>query len=328
MAAIEIAVRLLLLAPPLEGEYANNVKDDYLPFKPKPFSRITGGSGTDEFNYDYQHNSFGFRDVDHDVAKKKGTFRILGLGDSFTYGVGVALEETYLSRLEEALNQRVGAHLKVEVIKAGIPRYFPEPERILLEKYGAQFQPDLILVGFLPNDVIDTYFGLDAVKVDESGALKTREAEELGSWAAPVYRNCHFCRILLRKYVSWRIERKYPRRWDDLFEAGGFHERDWVRIEGEYDRMAAFAASIAAGFVVLHIPQKGPWLEKHRYPATRLSAWAANRNVGFVDVLPALERASARQRLYYEKDGHCTPAGQAVIARELFRYLTEQKFIP
>jgi hypothetical protein len=32
--------------------------------------------------------------------------------------------------------------------------------------------------------------------------------------------------------------------------------------------------------------------------------------------------------LYYEKDGHCTPAGYAVIANEVSRALAERELIP
>jgi hypothetical protein len=250
------------------------------------------------------------------------------LGDSFTYGVGVAFEETYLSRLEGMLNNRPGTRPRVEVIRAGIPRYFPEPERVLLEKYGIQFRPDLVVVGFLPNDVVDTYLGLDAITVDESGDLKTREAAQLGAFGMQAYRYSHLCRILLRGYVAWQISKKYRPRFNEVFQDGGFHEKDWVQVEREYDRMAAITASIGARLVIVHIPQKGPWIENHRYPSIRLSAWAATRNVGFVDILPAMERASAEQPLYYEKDGHCTSVGHAVIAQELYRYLTDQKIIP
>ena len=326
--AVEVAVRLLSLAPPIERAYDYNAADGDLPYKRKPFSRSRGRNVTNEFDYDYRHNSLGFRDVEHAIVKKEGTFRILGLGDSFTYGVGVPFEESYLYRLEALLNDRTGTHSRVEIIKAGTPRYFPEPERMLLERYGWQFRPDLILVGFLPNDIVDTYLGLNAVKVGESGYLKTREAEELGRLGTEAYLYCHSCRIVLRKYVSWRIEKKYQPQGSQIYQEGGFHERDWVKVEQEYDKMAAIAASIGAGLFVFHIPQMGPWTEKHRYPTARLSAWAKARNVGFADLLPALARHSAPQRLYYEKDGHCTPAGHAVIAEALYRQLIDRKIIP
>ena len=153
--ALELLVRLLNLAPPLPKQYGNFVNDTYLPYKPRPSSTISGR--TDEFDFEYKHNSLGFRDVEHTLAKPEGVFYILGLGDSFTYGVGISFEESYLFRLEKMLNERQGEHPKIEIIKAGIPRFFPEAERLVLQHYGIKFNPDLILIGFLVNDVMDTF---------------------------------------------------------------------------------------------------------------------------------------------------------------------------
>ena len=328
LAGLEAGVRLLGIAPQAEAEYGNNLADPQILYRPKPFSRAAGRNSTNEFDYDYRHNSLGFRDVEHVSPKPTGTFRILGLGDSFTYGAGVPFEEIYLSRLEAMLNHRTGAHPRVEIIKAGIPRYFPQTERLLLEQYGPHFQPDLVTVAFLPNDVIDTFMGMDAVTVDPSGFLVTREAQELGPWAVKAYEHCQFCRILLKHYVDRRIAEKYPFRTDDVFRPGGFHEGDWIAIENEYARMKSIASSMGARFMILHIPQKGPWTEREHYPGVRLSSWAKANKVGFVDVLPSMENASPGERLYYAKDGHCTPAGHRVIAQELYSYLTGQNLIP
>lgn len=326
LTAAEMAARLLSPAAPPSGCLRQLCSGRPSSLQAKTFD--PDDSRTEEFDYDYRHNTYGFRDVEHVIAKGEGTFRILGLGDSFTYGIGVALEETYLYRLEAMLNNRAGIHPRVEIIKAGIPRYVPQPERILLEMYGLQFRPDLVLVGFLPNDVIDTSQGLDAAKVDRSGYLMTREAKELGHSGMQIYRHSAFGRLLLKRYVEWQIQRKYPSREGELFRSGGFHEGDWVKLESEYDRMAESARSIGARLAIVHIPQKGPWMEESRYPATRLSAWAARRDVDFTDLLPAMARMSTRKRLYYEKDGHCTSAGHAAIAHELYAHLTDRNLIP
>ena len=76
--------------------------------------------------------------MEHAYAKDESVFRILGLGDSFTYGVGADFEQTYLYLLEKMFNERAGKHPSVEIIKAGIPRYYSEPELILLNEYGQQ----------------------------------------------------------------------------------------------------------------------------------------------------------------------------------------------
>jgi hypothetical protein len=47
-----------------------------------------------------------------------------------------------------------------------------------------------------------------------------------------------------------------------------------------------------------------------------------------INLLPAIERGAAGARLYYEKDGHCTAAGHAVIADELFHYLMDRGLVP
>ena len=314
----EAFVRLFALAPPLESEYGKNVPDTYLPYKPRPNSVTRGG---------YRHNSFGFRDVEHTLAKPPGVFRILGLGDSFTYGGLTPFESSYLYRLETMLNSRPGEHPKVEIIKAGISRFWPLPERLLLEHYGVGFAPDLILVGFLPNDVIDTLYGLDAVTVDKSGYLVTQDAKQLGSLGTLLYERCHLCRMFLRTYVGYRIKWKYSPDYVAVFRSNGAHEKQWQEIENEYEKMLTIAARLPARVVLINIPQKGPWTEMHSYPGQRLGAWAERHGAGLVDILPAMKRASGRGPLYLE-EGHCTPRGYGVIGEEVYAYLTANHLVP
>ena len=322
LAMAETLIRLFKLAAPLQPAMHNFVPDAYLPFKPGPFSRDTGRN--EEFAYDYRHNSLGLRDEEHPIERPEGGFLVLGLGDSFTYGVGAGREETYLALLETRLNGRQEQHRRIEVINAGVPRYFPEAERVMLERYGLPFRPDLVLVGVLPNDVVDTYLGIDAVTADSTGYLRTREARELGEWGTRLYRYSHLGRLVLRRYIDWRLQ---P-RMEEIFVDGGFHERDWLKMEEEFGKMAGLAGSIGAELVLVHIPQKGPWGASHEYLPDRLSAWASRNNVHFVDVLPAMQRHPAPERLYYPRDGHCTPEGYAVVADELFRYLTSRRLVP
>lgn len=327
MLVLEVATRVFHPSPQVE-QYRNNVSDPLLPFKPKPLSVTSGRSFSDEFDYHYRHNSFGFRDVEHTHIKGENVYRILGLGDSFTYGVGADFEETYLYRLEVMLNGRVGEHPIVEIIKAGIPRYYSETELTLMQEYGLEYSPDLILVGFLPNDVIGTYFGLDAVVLDKSGYLKTRIAVELGQFGVWLNENSHALRILLRRFTALRMEQRYEPRREDVYVENGFHEDDWRRVENDYEKMVSIAGQIEADMVVVHIPQRGPWNESHYYPPKRLANWATEHGAGFVDVLPAMLRASGGQRLYYEQDGHATPAGYAIIANEIYDYLTLSEIVP
>ena len=321
---LEGAVRLLKIAPPLPTSI-KHVPDPYLPYKPEPLSVTTGR--TSEFDYEYRHNSFGFRDVEHSVEKSTGAFRILALGDSMTYGAGVPFQETYLYRLEELLNNRAGNHPRIEIIKAGISRYFPEPERILLEHYGVNFSPDLIIVAFVPNDVEDTRLGIDAAKVSHTGYLVS-ESGKLTWVKESLYVNSHVFRILLTKYNAFRDSRTPQVPFDEIYGSSKFYEAPWQKVETEYQKMVAIAKSINARIAFVHIPQKGPWDEARSNPAVRLSRWSSEHGVEFIDTLPGMKEASGTKNLYYEKDGHCRAAGHETVARTLYEELTNRKLIP
>ena len=323
----EVFIRLVY-PHPLVNQYGNNVSDRYLPYKPQPLSVTSGTSVSQEYEYKYKHNSFGFRDVEHTLYKDNNVFRVLGLGDSFTYGVGAGFEQTYLFILENMLNDRSSVHPTVEVIKAGIPRYYPETQRILLQHYGKNYMPDLIIIGFVPNDIIDTHYGLDAVVLDRSGYLKTKIANDMGLLGHTLYNNSHLLRIVLRRITAYRMSQIYDPKWEEVFVDGGYHEDDWIAIENEYSHIVEIANSIGANVIVVHIPGKGPWNEEHHYPPKRLASWAQANNVGFVDVLPAMIVESSKQDLYYSIDGHANPSGYAVIAQQIYDYLVTTDEVP
>jgi len=108
----------------------------------------TGGSVT------VRINSRGYRGPEYPWDTPAG-FRILALGDSFTFGFGVEEEATYPARLERAL---AGRH--VEVINTGLAGLGPDNEARLLAVDGPGLRPDLVLVGFfLGNDLFEALAG-------------------------------------------------------------------------------------------------------------------------------------------------------------------------
>lgn len=333
LVAVELGVRTLGIAPQLSDEYGYFVHDPALPYRTAPSATFSGRSRSDEFDYEFVHNARGFRDRDRSLGRAPGVFRILALGDSFTYGAGAAYEDTYLRRLERRLNESGSARSETEIIKAGIPRYFPEPERMLLERYGMAYTPDVVLIGFTPNDVMDTYMGLEAVAVDASGYLKTAEATLLGSPGAFLYLNSHAARVVLTRYLGYRRGQRHTIDWPQVFVADGLYEKAWDEIEAELTRIVAIARAGGARPVLVHIPISPSdtayfGIDDVSYPASRLRVWARRERVLFVDVLPAMEAAATSRSLYWEKDSHPNADGYAVIADTIYEALTEAGAVP
>jgi GDSL-like Lipase/Acylhydrolase family len=97
-------------------------------------------------------NSLGFRDTrEYSLQKSPGTFRILVLGDSVTFGHGATDETSYPYLLEQRLREwRPG--VKWEVWNLGIPGYNTAQELAYLGEVGERYAPDLVIVGFFLND--------------------------------------------------------------------------------------------------------------------------------------------------------------------------------
>jgi hypothetical protein len=97
-------------------------------------------------------NSLGFRDTrEYSLQKAPGTFRILVLGDSVTFGHGAPYETSYPFLLEQRLREW-RPDVKWEVWNLGVPGYNTAQELAYLYEVGARYQPDLVIVGFFLND--------------------------------------------------------------------------------------------------------------------------------------------------------------------------------
>ena len=101
-----------------------------------------------EFRIHVHTNALGFRERRLPGPKAPGTRRIVVVGDSFTYGYGVEEDEAYPRVLEGLLPG-------VEVVNLGVPATCPLDYAANFEDVGRAYEPDLVLVGLMANDVID-----------------------------------------------------------------------------------------------------------------------------------------------------------------------------
>lgn len=123
-----------------------------------PTPQFAGRYRTTEFDTRITINTHGLRDYERPLEKPPGTFRILCLGDSFTLGSEVALDQSYPKVLERFLNQQTAEArqpVTYEVLNAGVGGYGTYQELLFLNEVGLTHRPDLILVQFYANDVSD-----------------------------------------------------------------------------------------------------------------------------------------------------------------------------
>lgn len=97
-------------------------------------------------------NSLGLRGPEI-PGKAAGEFRILLMGDSFVFGIGVSEDDTLAPRLERRLQADASPGRRVHVINMGTVSYNTEQELRQLQEVGLALQPDLVLLCYAVNDV-------------------------------------------------------------------------------------------------------------------------------------------------------------------------------
>jgi len=124
-------------------------------------------------------NSHGFRDREFDISKAPGTFRIVCVGDSWTFGANVDQAEAYPQRLL-ALLREAHPDAGFEVLNLGTMAYSSRQGLELMRLRVLDLSPDLVLIGFGMNDAsIAGYRDRDIVGIHQAEPPAKRVARWL-----------------------------------------------------------------------------------------------------------------------------------------------------
>jgi lysophospholipase L1-like esterase len=104
------------------------------------------------FRTRFQTNSLGMRDREYPL-EKHGKLRILALGDSMTEGWGAEQDETFPKVLESQYLR------DVEVWNLGVVGYGTDQELQQLRRVIENYQPDIVILEFVFNDLHDNTVG-------------------------------------------------------------------------------------------------------------------------------------------------------------------------
>lgn len=102
-------------------------------------------------------DSLGFRGPEFSSTPARGVYRIVCVGDSFTFGMGVEYDQSWPKRLERKVAPPRGFQ-SVEVINAGVPGYNLTEycEEIICRVIP--LKPNLVIIGLVGNDLAPSFF--------------------------------------------------------------------------------------------------------------------------------------------------------------------------
>ncbi len=104
-----------------------------------------------DFTIEVRINSYGLRDREY-ILQRTEKKRLLIVGDSMGWGWGVEQNERFSEILEEMYENW-------EIINASVIGYGTDQEFLYLRERGMDFQPDVVLLLFHPNDFLNNSAG-------------------------------------------------------------------------------------------------------------------------------------------------------------------------
>lgn len=287
--------------------------------------------------YFLQTNSAGLRNME-EIDENEDVFRVLVIGDSFTYGLYVHNQETYPARLEEYLNANL--RTEVQVLNAGVPGYTISDELDYLKDKGLALAPDLVVLGIYTNDIFDLYppvrelFGRDVVLQTTQPLMAVDEEPQ---WVAFLRENVALytlLRNLRQQYQDSQVENAVNRvtpiiegleeRYRDLtFNNPDSPEYayEWAEYARLLEEMARLLEEQDIPFAMILFPDLAQLPDRgglSTHPQTVLAELAADRDIPFLDMLPVYREYGDIQSLYlmhYNKKAEVDPnAPDAAVA--------------
>jgi hypothetical protein len=222
--------------------------------------------------------------------------RILFLGDSLVFGLGLEAEHTIPRQLEDQLRQRADGPLRYRVVNMGTLSYNSEQELIQYQSLGAALDPQLVLLFFTANDL----------------EPKMWVFERRRSLVARVAQRSYAASLLAMLYWELRVrltghDDRYPYRVEMASQPG------WATVEASLRRIVALCRQRGIPFVLL---------ARERYP--RLEALAGRLGFPFLAINPVVDDPRWRDRdistyLISRVNGHPNRPGaeaDATVIRE------------
>lgn len=266
----------------------------------------------------FQTNSVGLRDIEHKVEKDSGTFRIVCLGDSFTEGVGAAVEYSYVQQLQTKLNEP--GTKKYEIINGGVSGADPVFAYILLKKRLLQFKPDLVLLAINDTDIEDLIIrgGMERFQPDNQLQFAPRP---FGEW---LFSYSHIARGIMLTFLNYDWYALTPKT-----RAKREHKatEDLQKVILELQQLAEKENFKLATFY--HPTNEWAILRnKYKYKGFHsIGQFIRSKEIPFFDITSHIiqtEPISEEEikSWFWEIDKHCNRTGYAVFAESLVVYLS------
>lgn len=301
--------------------------------------------------YLVRSNSLGLRGPEIEAKKPAGTFRIATIGDSVTDGFFVDNEAMWQPALQTELSKK--SLRRVEVISCARGGGSISRELAALKECALPLSADLVVLTFVTNDL----FEISSVPNEQLLSYNLKSSGVSRAFQLLVYRTAvgevllkTFLRVRSSSYRAklnsapalsndrYRIEGGDRFRENAARFAESFNATDGLALQTVFEGRSQELLSkyfSALSVLVDTAQKKNVEVLFVYFPAysqiyggaptainQRFKEWAGERDIGYLDLTPAFQRAGGQILHLAPLDFHLNPDGNRLFAVELSNYLT------
>lgn len=271
-----------------------------------PPSKVIDEQNAD-YSVQYRSNPQGFRSP-HNFDRLRGrTRRLVFVGDSYTFGSGVALEDTFASLLGNAWRRTRSFNL-------GIGAFGVDQMWLTLRHYGLALEPDLVVLSFIRNDLDRS---LTAYRKDHIWREKPlfRIGKGRLQRVEPKDRPPAIWRFLQQKSRLFGLARKVESSLGRRFAVG----YRWRLNRAIFEQIRDDCRTVAVPLLVVHLPVN----RRHEVPMFAPEFEAMG--IEFLDLTPLLPENA--EDLYFPSDHHFNDRGHRFAAEAIREAIVQRDLL-
>ena len=281
------------------------------------------------FKYMPEASQISFRNGKYIDDKRPGSFRILVLGDSFSWGVCVKnATDIWPSRLQEILISE--AKRDIEVVNMGLPTFTTVNEWELLNKEGWYLNPDLIVLQFTLNDPLPS--GKNYVCVNNlEKVLGIKDLIPFKKLNFYLKQNSYFYMYVNGKYQDLQRAIFHPTYYKELYKED---YQGWINCKAAFATIAkeAYDKNVKVVFVIFPVFERGVHTrEKYAYSDIHDKVASIAKRCGFyvIDLLDTFVREGKDFSYWHAHkfDHHPNEKAHDLTAQEVAACIIENRLI-
>lgn len=256
---------------------------------------------------DVSINATGQRDRNFTQPKPEGTFRIMMLGDSLTFGWGVPQQQTVAKRLEALLNGQQ-PDVRYEVVNAGVGNYNAGMSSQWMRARGMAFEPDLVIFNYSFNDAEST---------------PRREGGGLAEWSyAWIYFSGRFGEVARRVFGGHDWHAYYSGLYEE--EAQGWREaQQQIRLLAEFCEQRGLPLALV-NYPELHRLEPYPLVEV----SNQIRELSRSLTLPYLDLIESLRSEQPEALWVTPADPHPNEYADELMANAIFGFLRAGDQLP